>query len=72
MSQKPTSTKTRIKTGVAIFFSKTSTGLKNQLPQKQGLRRKKLLSQSFKMRLKNQLPQKQGLRLFQILQIYIT
>ncbi len=37
--------------------------LKNQLPQKQGLRQCFLIVILFNLKLKNQLPQKQGLRL---------
>jgi len=69
-AQKPTSTKTRIKTTLLLIFFYNSIMLKNQLPQKQGLRQ--LINYSFKKKtpLKNQLPQKQGLRPNSVLRIF--
>ena len=62
IAQKPTSTKTRIKTRPA-YLKRNVVGLKNQLPQKQGLRHfMNFESGIIELPLKNQLPQKQGLR----------
>ncbi len=62
-TQKPTSTKTRIKTKSRVTFNYPAFNLKNQLPQKQGLRQDYLITIFYPRNLKNQLPQKQGLRL---------
>ena len=63
IAQKPTSTKTRIKTPHLPDDKTQINTLKNQLPQKQGLRPTNAKQSIGFIFLKNQLPQKQGLRL---------
>ena len=69
MAQKPTSSKTRIKTFTVLTnFLKISI-LRNQLPVKQGLRHCIITPYLTHIQLRNQLPVKQGLRLIIIKRI---
>ena len=63
IAHKPTSTKTRIKTGITTNNNCKGKKLTNQLPLKQGLRQLHgILLHAAKLKLTNQLPLKQGLR----------